>query len=172
MTFGQSSTLTITNTWTINGAAGQKLKLRSSTDGTQWDVDPQGTRAINNLDVKDSNNISGTTVNCFIQCTDSTGNTDWDFGASLTDYMWIGDGGSNLWNLGSNWSGGSVPSGGSNVAIFTGTVSNEPSNVDVAVDVPRKRGARLLGVADDVAIDIAVATGGAALGFQLDVSID
>jgi len=43
MTFGQSSTLTIQGTMRMQGASGQLLFLRSSTDGTQWNIDPQDT---------------------------------------------------------------------------------------------------------------------------------
>lgn len=82
LTFTASTTQTISNTLTLNGASGQVLSLRSSSSGTQWSVDPQGTRTVSYLDVKDSNNTNTTAVSCSTGCTNSGNNTNWTFGSS------------------------------------------------------------------------------------------
>lgn len=48
---------------TLQGAAGSRLSLRSGAPGTQWRIDPQGTRTLGHLDVQDSNNINITAIN-------------------------------------------------------------------------------------------------------------
>jgi hypothetical protein len=78
LTFAAGSTTTITNALTLQGAAGQLLSLSSSTPGTQWKIDPQGTRTIGYLDVKDSNNIHATNMGAEDDnCTDSGNNANW-----------------------------------------------------------------------------------------------
>src|SRR5207253_3061291 len=56
LTFESTKTQTVTHTLTLQGASGQLLSLRSLANGTQWKIDPQSTRTIAYLDVKDSNN--------------------------------------------------------------------------------------------------------------------
>jgi len=80
LTFTAGTTQTITGTLTLNGASDQLLSLRSSATPTQWSIDPQGTRTISYLDVKDSNNTNATAISTFgLNITDSTGNTNWNF---------------------------------------------------------------------------------------------
>lgn len=62
LTFGAGSTQTITNTLSLNGTSGGLLGLHSSTTGTQWKIDPQGTRNISYVGVSDSNNINATAI--------------------------------------------------------------------------------------------------------------
>ncbi|MFA5144231.1 MAG: autotransporter-associated beta strand repeat-containing protein [Candidatus Omnitrophota bacterium] len=50
-------TETITGTLTITGTSGQPVTLLSGTTGTQWNINPQGTINISNIQVRDSNNI-------------------------------------------------------------------------------------------------------------------
>jgi hypothetical protein len=76
LTFIAGSTQTITNAVTINGAISNILSLRSSLTGTQWKINPQGTRAISYVDVKDSNNIHATAIDCF-SCTSAGNNINW-----------------------------------------------------------------------------------------------
>lgn len=79
------TTLTVTNTLTMNGAASNLLSLRSGTSGNQWLIDPQGTRTLSYLDVKDSRNLNATAIECLTTtsfCTDSGNNTNWTFSAS------------------------------------------------------------------------------------------
>jgi hypothetical protein len=80
LTFWRGTTQTVSNTLTWNGAASNLLSLRSSHTGTPWFVNPQGTRNISYVDVKDSANSNGTAINCVDQnCTDSGNNTNWSF---------------------------------------------------------------------------------------------
>ncbi|MEK7519574.1 MAG: hypothetical protein AAB565_02225, partial [Patescibacteria group bacterium] len=83
LTFESTKTQTITNTATLKGIQGNLLLLRSATNGTQWKIDPQGTRDIEFVDVKDSNNIHATAINCIGKnCTNSGNNTNWTFVAA------------------------------------------------------------------------------------------
>jgi hypothetical protein len=75
---GTSNKTTIANKLFLQGSSGQLLSLRSSTDGTQWEIDPQGTRDLNYLDVKDSKNTNAASINACSLIT-SGNNTKWDF---------------------------------------------------------------------------------------------
>lgn len=80
LTFENGKTQTVTHTWTATGASGQLLSLRSLSTGSQWSIDPQSTRTISYLDVKDSNNINATTISISgFNITNSGNNTGWDF---------------------------------------------------------------------------------------------
>src|SRR3990167_8679255 len=76
LTFEAGKTQTITGITRLNGASGNYLRLRSSSDGTQLIFDPQGTRDINYVDVKDSNNLSSAIISPS-NFTDSGNNTNW-----------------------------------------------------------------------------------------------
>ncbi len=80
LTFGAGQTITITGTTTLSGASGQLLSLRSSSDGTQWIINPAGGRSLAYLDVKDSNN-TGSNISAanYTGLTDSGNNTNWTF---------------------------------------------------------------------------------------------
>ena len=54
---------TVKGTLTLTGTAAQPIILKSGTDGSQWNIDPQGTRSISYVSVKDSNNINSTPIN-------------------------------------------------------------------------------------------------------------
>lgn len=85
LTFGKNATIIISNDWTLDGRdADDRINLESSTSGTAAKVNPQGTRTLDFLDVKDSNNINSTAVNCPVvsNCVNSGGNTNWTFGRS------------------------------------------------------------------------------------------
>jgi hypothetical protein len=78
--FPPGGTQTIQNSLTLQGFTGNLLNLRSTTNGTQWSINPQGTKTLSYLNVKDSNNTSGTAImvagNNFI---DAGNNTNWIF---------------------------------------------------------------------------------------------
>jgi hypothetical protein len=79
-TSGSANKTTITNILNLTGASGQLLSLRSSSPGTQWEIDPQGNRNISYLDVKDSKNVNETAINAIgTNCVDSDNNTNWSF---------------------------------------------------------------------------------------------
>lgn len=75
-TFEAGMTQTITSALTMTGASGNLITLRSSAGGTQWKINPQGTRNVSWVDVQDSSNISGTLINP-TNWTDSGNNSSW-----------------------------------------------------------------------------------------------
>lgn len=79
LTFGADQTQTISNIWTANGASGNLLSLRSNITGTQWKVNPQNTRTLSYIDVKDSNNTNATVIGSIVGVVDSRNNTNWGF---------------------------------------------------------------------------------------------
>jgi hypothetical protein len=81
--FEAGSTETVTGTLTITGEAGNLITLRSITSGSQWKLDPQGTRSISYVDVKDSWNIHSTVINPS-HSIDSGNNTNWFLVVLLT----------------------------------------------------------------------------------------
>ncbi|MDM8557540.1 Calx-beta domain-containing protein [Candidatus Parabeggiatoa sp. HSG14] len=79
LTFGDQ-TQTITNVLTLTGTSGNLLSLRSQNEPSQWNIDPQGTRTINFVDVKDSNNVNATPITVSVpENVDSGNNTNWIF---------------------------------------------------------------------------------------------
>ncbi|HEY4526751.1 MAG TPA: hypothetical protein VJK53_02795 [Candidatus Paceibacterota bacterium] len=82
-TFGANQTQTVGGTWTATGQSGALLSLRSSVTDTQWKIDPQSTRTISYLDVKDSNNTNATAISVSgLNITNSLNNTNWAFNAT------------------------------------------------------------------------------------------
>lgn len=79
LTFTESVTHVVAGTLTLTGTLGNLLSLRSSVTDAAWGINPQGTRTVEYLDVKDSNNTNSTIVNCWTGCTDSGGTTSWSF---------------------------------------------------------------------------------------------
>lgn len=79
ITFTAGTTQTISGTLTLTGASGNLIVLRSTVSGSQWSINPQGSRSVSFVDVKDSNNTNATAINA-ITSTDSGNNTNWNFG--------------------------------------------------------------------------------------------
>ncbi|MCL5775376.1 MAG: DUF2341 domain-containing protein, partial [Patescibacteria group bacterium] len=80
LNFAASSTQTITNAMTLQGAASNLLALRSTASGTQWNINPQGSRLVAYLDVKDSNNVNALFINAYgSNSVDSGNNIKWAF---------------------------------------------------------------------------------------------
>jgi len=85
LNFQAEATQAVTNTLTLTGTSGNVIKLRSTSDGTQWKINPTGTRSVTYVSVKDSYNIAlvgidvadGTSVN-------SGNNTGWTFLSATT----------------------------------------------------------------------------------------
>ena len=67
----------------MRGGAGGTLSLRSSTPGSYWYVDPQGTRSIAYLDVQDGNNTNARSINMT-----GTGNIN---SGHTVNFNWTGD---------------------------------------------------------------------------------
>ncbi|MBZ0165933.1 MAG: hypothetical protein K8I00_03930, partial [Candidatus Omnitrophica bacterium] len=84
LTFEAGQTQTILGQWAVNGLdSDDRIQLRSTNPGaapgSDWDVDPEGTRVLSYLEVQNSNNVSGVTVDCTNNCMDDGDNTDWNF---------------------------------------------------------------------------------------------
>jgi hypothetical protein len=58
---GKTQTIAATGTLTLKGGS-QQLKLRSTTDGAKWKIDPQGIKVVEAVDVMDSENIGSTYI--------------------------------------------------------------------------------------------------------------
>jgi NADPH-dependent 7-cyano-7-deazaguanine reductase QueF-like protein len=87
LTFAASSTTAISNTWTLQGNAGDVITLASNDPGvTQWNVDPQATRTLAYLSVADSNNQDLLNVDCLDNCANGGANSYWNFGSSFGVY--------------------------------------------------------------------------------------
>jgi filamentous hemagglutinin family protein len=78
LTLPAGGTQTVLGNFNVKGAANNLLSLRSSTAGTQSNLDLQGSNDVEFLDIQDSNQ-TGTEVDCLVGCVDS-GNVDgWIF---------------------------------------------------------------------------------------------
>ncbi len=91
LTFANGTTQTILNTLTLQGSSGQLLNLRSGSSGSYWYIDPQGTRTLSYINVKDSYNNNITAIDTTGGNNTSSGNNiNWDFGESFgqADYRW------------------------------------------------------------------------------------
>ncbi len=80
LSFNAGSTQTFTGTLLLQGAASNRLSLRSISSGSQWNLNPQSTRTVQFLDVKDSRNTNATVINCVTGCLDSGNDLGWNFG--------------------------------------------------------------------------------------------
>ena len=81
LTFEAGSTQTVEGTLTLTGSAGDLLGLRSTSDGSQWYIDPQGPINVSYVDVKDSYNLKGDLTGEYIDPPNSndSGNNNWWF---------------------------------------------------------------------------------------------
>lgn len=79
LTFAATTVQTIEHDVTLQGASGNRLSLRSSQTGTQWKIDAQGARTLTSLDVKDSDNINASAMQCLVGCLNSGNNLSWIF---------------------------------------------------------------------------------------------
>lgn len=80
ITFSAGSTQTISNNFTLTGASGQRISLRSIVSGTRWNINPQGAAAVSFVDVQDSNNTNANSITPS-NSLDSGNNPGWVFGA-------------------------------------------------------------------------------------------
>lgn len=83
LTLPASTTVTILNYINLAGnhwsMPSAKLLIRSSTNGTQANLDAQGSRSLSDLDVKDNNNVNATAMAAGSSSVDSGNNTNWTF---------------------------------------------------------------------------------------------
>ncbi|MEM2991484.1 MAG: ABC transporter permease, partial [Halobacteria archaeon] len=81
--FEADSTQIILGTLTLTGAAGNRIILRSTLDGVQWNIDPRGPTEVSFVDIKDSNNLNSDNIIKALDSVDSGNNTNWSFGEVL-----------------------------------------------------------------------------------------
>ncbi|MBI5195452.1 MAG: hypothetical protein HZA10_03920 [Nitrospirae bacterium] len=77
--FKAGKTQIIINNLTLQGTNGNLLALVSSSSGSFWNVNPQGTRNISFVNVKDSYNVNTTSI-IAANSVDSHNNFNWSFG--------------------------------------------------------------------------------------------
>lgn len=83
--FTAGSTTTVVGTLTLKGDSTNRLVLDSGTSGTAWNIDPQGSRDIQYVDVSDSTNINATVINVAgTGSVDSGRNIGWIFNNAPT----------------------------------------------------------------------------------------
>ncbi len=120
LTFEASTTQTISNTLTLQGASGQLLSLRSSSNGTQWNIDAQGTRTVSYLDVKDSNNANASAINCGTCVDNPATNTNWTFLPIITISGTVYTNEAQNANVGAGVTIGLSVNGGAKTTVITG----------------------------------------------------
>jgi hypothetical protein len=116
LTFPASLTQTFTGTLTLNGASGQLLSLRSSITDTMAKIDPQSTRTLSYLDVKDNDNDNATAISYGTGFVNSGNNENWAFPGVTVSAI----------------SGNTTEAGGT--ATFTAVLNSQPTN-DVSFTV-------------------------------------
>ncbi|HEX6187526.1 MAG TPA: hypothetical protein VFZ40_05570, partial [Pyrinomonadaceae bacterium] len=80
--FTNGSTTTVTHSLTLAGLSGQLLSLRSTSTGSQWNLNAPASQFVNFVDVQDSNANGGTLVTA-TNSVDSTNNLNWAFAPNL-----------------------------------------------------------------------------------------
>ncbi|HEX4922642.1 MAG TPA: Ig-like domain-containing protein, partial [Bdellovibrionales bacterium] len=81
--FSNNVNITVANNLVMTGAAGQLLTLHGYYAPTRWSINPQGTRTIGYLAVRDSNNTNTTYINAYnTNSTDLGNNVGWNFAAN------------------------------------------------------------------------------------------
>ncbi len=89
LTFEGGKKTTVTNTLHLEGKSGQLLSLKSDS-AAQWKIDPQGTRTIQYLNVRDSWNVNATKIDAVGKnCVDSGNNTNWKFSAVTPNNYYV-----------------------------------------------------------------------------------
>ncbi len=81
LSFLATSTQTVTNRFILTGALDNRLRLRSTTDGTRWFVAFSTTQTVNYVDVKDASALDFT-ITCFGSLNSGNNNENWIFGQS------------------------------------------------------------------------------------------
>ena len=85
--FEADTTQIIINNLTLQGKSNNLLSLRSTAVYQQWAINPQGSRTIEYIDVKDSNNVNSVMIPA-PHGTDSLNNTGWNFGNDQCSCLW------------------------------------------------------------------------------------
>jgi pimeloyl-ACP methyl ester carboxylesterase len=77
--FTAGTTQTVLGTLTLQGYSNRPLTVQSSTAGTQWNIDAQGSRDMSFVYVKDSHNSNATVMEGGVGSNDLGNNTAWTF---------------------------------------------------------------------------------------------
>jgi hypothetical protein len=77
--FTNSTTQTISGTLTLTGAASHLIILRSTSDGSYWNLIAGASQAVTYVNVKDSDASGGTIIDPGLNSTDSGHNLNWQF---------------------------------------------------------------------------------------------
>ena len=167
LTFAAGSTQGIRGLWTARGSLGETLRLRSSSTGAQWRINPAA-EDLQYIDVRDSNNISGTTIVAANDAVNSGDNTGWAFylAVAVTDKNGVAVGSGVTVNMAVN--GGPVVTSVTNaqgIASFNDgqeshTVSGISSGAILGMWLPK-------GTGTGATVDV---TNGTTLGFALQQS--
>ncbi len=119
LTFEAGERVVVSGALTLKGDSSlvTVLSLRSSQDGVLAEIDPQGTRTIAYLDVKDNKNVNSAPIMASgTNSIDSGNNINWDFG----NRYWVG---SNIsWNSTAGWATSSGGPSGASVPNFSHNV--------------------------------------------------
>jgi hypothetical protein len=122
--FTAGTTQTVSNQFTITGASGSTVKLRSTTNGTQWSINTPASPAasVTFSDVRDSI-AAGATITAN-SSTNSGNDVNWNFGPVPSPQTWVGGDATfpNDWGTANNWSAGVVPDNTTDITI-PGTVT-------------------------------------------------
>lgn len=116
LTFAAGSTQTITNALRLNGSEGKELALKSSADGTVWNISvPVDSASVSYVSVQDS--VSANDSILAENSTDLGNNTWWN--CKDFDYTWTGADTTSPhdWRTQANWSPASVPGKDANAII-------------------------------------------------------
>ncbi|MBI4408045.1 MAG: cadherin-like domain-containing protein, partial [Candidatus Kerfeldbacteria bacterium] len=84
LTFTAGTTQTVNGTLTLTGSADNLIVLRSSVNGSYWNLNVAGTSAVSYVDVKDSDASSGNALDGSTGGTDSGHNLNWTFNVAPT----------------------------------------------------------------------------------------
>ena len=112
--FTTGSTQTVTNLFTLNGATGNLINLRSSVDTQKWYISfPNGNQTVDYVDVKDSDALYNT-VTCSNSTNSGNNNSNWIFGTIISISIFS-----------SGYDFGVVLKNSTNVAASSTTVTND-----------------------------------------------
>ena len=106
--FEVTQTTEVNGDFTFNGPSDTSLVLRSTSPGTQWDIDVDGGTVVSveYVDVQDSEATNTAITATFSK--DSGNNTNWLFATAGQTNIWLG-GNSATWGDSLNWSLGAPP---------------------------------------------------------------
>lgn len=122
ITFQKGATTYIEAALTLAGAAGNRIALRSTTAGSQAELDVEGSASLSQVDVKDNDARSGLTLSP-TNSLDSGNNRNWDFGTNAVRTWW---GAVNTdWTNINNWD--SIVPGLGDKALIVSTATHMPT---------------------------------------------